>query len=68
MLVEKSYDLTAPAYSDFDFVSVRSHKPQPPLGPTLRGCGEGYYRVVCLSEWHKRPCGPTLALFEPVDC
>lgn len=68
MLVEKSYDLTAPAYSDFGFVSVHSHKPQPPLGPTLRGCGEGYYRVVRLSEGHKRPCGPTLALFERLDC
>ena len=50
MLVEKSYDLTAPVYFDFGFVSVRSYKPQPPLGLPLRGCGEGYYGVVCLSE------------------
>ena len=50
MLVEKSYDLTVPAYSDFGFVSVRSYKPHLPMGPTLRGCGEGYYGVVCLSE------------------
>ena len=50
MLVEKSYDLTAPAYSDFGFISVRSYKPRLPLGHTLRGCGEGYDRVVYLSE------------------